>query len=67
MNDPPDLSGGRGRGAFYSAIPVDGMASEQSEVRRRGASHTGANRNADVGISNDKTSEYLVHRKSKVS
>jgi len=28
---------------------------------------TGANRNADVGISNDNTTENVVHRKSKVS
>jgi hypothetical protein len=39
----------------------------QQCIRRRGASHTGANEREDVGISNDKTSENLVHRKSKVS
>ena len=43
-----------GRGAFL--------------LRRRCAMrHAGAARKADVGISNDKTSEKLVRRKSKVS
>ena len=43
-----------GRGAFY----VRGM----STVR-----YSGAHRKANVGISNDKTGEKPVHRKTKVS
>ena len=61
----PDANQDSGRGAFYSAIPVDGMAPQGA--RRRGVSHTGANRNADVGISNDNGDEKSPHRKSKVS
>ena len=43
-----------GRGAFH-------------RHRRCGVSHAGVDGKEDVGISNDKESEKLSHRKSKVS
>ena len=43
-----------GRGAFYGR-------------GRFGVNHTGEHRKANVGMSNDKTGEKPVHRKTKVS
>lgn len=52
-----------GRGAFSFATAAHAAPSGG----RLGASHTGAMRNADVGISNDNRNENFRHRKSKVS
>ena len=44
------------------------MVEEHSkQQRRRDASHVGAFRRDDVGMSNDNVSEKLTRRKSKVS
>ena len=54
-----------GRGAFHSATAVN--ADPSQDGGRCTAMYAGVDGNADVGMSNDKTSGNLVHRKSKVS